>query len=384
VGGEYRVLVRKTQWRVSSITLHTYSDFDVQVKARDKRAVPDGPEKSYGVTFRYQDADNFYAFQVNPGSGRYRLLKREAGRETAMVPWTASPHINRGDAPNVVRVVALGPTLRFYVNGNLLHTAVERTFASGRIGLLAWNIDDPQGAEVYFDDFTAYDIPTAAYTPRPTPTSAPTPTPTLTPTPVPTARPTPTPVPLPAGTSKLVYQDDFENPASGWPVVRTRDFQSEYAGGEYRVLVKLQANQYWRAGAPFLGDFHAEVQARYKGGDQAKYYGMVFRFQDDENFYIFLVNPTSGTYILRKRERAAFSTLIGFTSSPSIQKGPVPNLLRVVARGATLQLYVNDTLVGHATDSTFATGRIGLAVWNDVDPDGAEVFFDNLRVFEVR
>ena len=58
--------------------------------------------------------------------------------------------------------------------------------------------------------------------------------------------------------------------------------------------------------------------------------------------------------------------------------------LRVVARGSNFQFYVDDGLITTVQDSSFRSGRVGVGVLNDADQDGAEMFFDNLRVFGIR
>jgi hypothetical protein len=373
VGGEYRVQVIPLNTFHRPVAPPSLSDFHAEVQARYEGA---DREKAYGLVFRYEDADNFYRFEVNPFTGKYRFLKRVHGVVTIVLAWTFSPAINRGDSPNLLTVVARSQLISLYANGISLSNITDSALNAGRIGPLTFNEDDPIGAIAYFDNLRLFEWDPLA--PMPTATPAPTPTPT----PVPTA--TPTPIPLPPGTTKLLYRDDFDDPASGWVVRTSGDYQVGYVGGEYRMLVKPLNSWVIRPAPPSFGDVHAEVQARYQSGDQAKYYGLVFRYEDSDNFYAFLVNPISGKYTLMMVLRGQQSNLISFTPSPSINKGPGTNLLRVVARGPNLELYVNNVLVGKITDSTFAAGRVGLIVWNDVDPNGAEVFFDNLRVFELK
>lgn len=110
----------------------------------------------------------------------------------------------------------------------------------------------------------------------------------------------------------------------------------------------------------------------------------MFRFQDEDNFYVFWVNPGSGNYRVDKFVRNDFTSLRGRGSSPLIPRGNDPMVLRVVARGNMLNFYVNDKPIDGFTDTSFKSGRVGFWVINEVATDGAEVFFDNLRVFGVR
>ena len=49
-----------------------------------------------------------------------------------------------------------------------------------------------------------------------------------------------------------------------------------------------------------------------------------------------------------------------------------------------LNFYVNDKPIYGFTDTSFKSGRVGFWMIIEVATDGAEVFFDNLRVFGVR
>ena len=147
-GGEYHIHIRATGWTAWSVAPPSiFSDFDVGVRARYEGATL---TKGYGLNFRYEDADNFYIFLIDPTSGDYTFQKQERGTWTAIIPWTPSPHIILGTTSNVLRVIARGSRIELYANGKLLDTAVDHTFTAGRIGLVVTSGDDPNGAEIVF------------------------------------------------------------------------------------------------------------------------------------------------------------------------------------------------------------------------------------------
>ena len=364
--GEYRVLVKPQDWYISTQLARTFTDFDAKVDARISVIEYD---KSYGLIFRREDSENFYVFMVNPTTGKYRLRKQENDRWSTIVRWTESRFINRGNATNEVRVVARGNVLELFINGKLVDSSRDFAFKSGNIALYALNGSDPGGAEFFFDNLEVYGAESEIL---PTPTPAPTPTPTL------------VPIPLPRGTSELLYREDFEDPTSGWGS-RIRDhYEKGYVQGEYRILVK-DLNLYVRAiGPPSFTDFDLRVQARYEGSQREKAYGVVFRYVDSDNHYIWWVNPVSGTFRLTKEVRDQRTTLIGWGSSPVIKHTAQPVELRVVAQGSRFKFYVNDELVASHSNSSLPSGRVGIVALNVVDRDGAEMIFDNLRVFGLR
>jgi len=96
------------------------------------------------------------------------------------------------------------------------------------------------------------------------------------------------------------------------------------------------------------------------------------------------VNPVAGTFRLTEEVRDQRTTLIGWRNSPSIKPSVQPMELRVVAQGSRFKFYVNDELVTSHTDASHGSGRVGIIALNVVDPDGAEMIFDNLRVFGLK
>lgn len=237
-------------------------------------------------------------------------------------------------------------------------------------------------------------LPTQTSTPNPVPTTAPalsetptsTPIPTLESSPTARSKPTTTPEPAPAQSPGLGFQDDFSDPKSGFPERSTQNEEYGYVGGEFRILIKKAPNRAaWATVSRSFCDLDLQVKARYQGPAIAKNYGLVFRYEDTDNFYNFRVDPILGKYNFRRRDRGAFSTaLVGWTPSPHINVGNKPNLLRVVARGPTIELYANSFLLHTLVNPTFTCGKIGLYGANEDDPGGAEIYFDDFEVRDLK
>ncbi len=78
--------------------------------------------------------DDGYFFQYAV-PGYYSVWKRVAGVSTALQNWTESSAINTGAAWNVLRVVANGPTFKFYINGTLVWSGADGSHSQGRVGM---------------------------------------------------------------------------------------------------------------------------------------------------------------------------------------------------------------------------------------------------------
>jgi hypothetical protein len=130
----------------------SYADLEVQVEAG--RAA--GDQGYYGVLCRIQDADNYYYFIIRPDS-YFAIGKFEDGSFSALTPggWTYHRAIRAGDAVNHLQAECAGNQLRLSANGELLGEVRDRTFESGRSGLIAAALDE-RGFQAVFDNFAIF------------------------------------------------------------------------------------------------------------------------------------------------------------------------------------------------------------------------------------
>ncbi len=116
--------------------------------------------------------------------------------------------------------------------------------------------------------------------------------------------------------------------------------------------------------------------------------GLVYRAPNpntEYSSYLFLVG-VDGSYIAYKittdKQGSHVGTLLS-GSSAAIHSGlNQTNLVSVVARGNTSYFYVNNQYVNKVTDSTFASGAIGV-VTNSGNNSGTEAAFCNVQVWQL-
>lgn len=154
--------------------------------------------------------------------------------------------------------------------------------------------------------------------------------------------------------------------------------------GRYHDLVKqATVMMQWNSGAGTFGDAQFDVDVRHEEGtDNLAAGGLVFRFADAENTYLFQVT-TSGYFRVAKWVADAWTTLVNWTASAVIRTGKAENHLTVLAEGTTLTFLINDQEVAEITDSSFATGFVGVAAQAFDDNVDVEESFDNLVVREL-
>ncbi len=197
---------------------------------------------------------------------------------------------------------------------------------------------------------------------------------------VPTFTPAPAaPQASPAPTEAPTFADDFDQPDSGWAQEIGDDYEMGYFEGQYRILVKKKNTVAWSTLGQSFTDFITVVEARQAGGPNNNGYGLIYRYQDKDNFYYFRISG-NGFYSAAKMVDGKWKKLVGWTKSPHINKGQGTNHLKLICRGRYMSFYVNGKHLFEWWDSTFAQGDIGLAA-GTYDEAGVMIYFDNLEVY---
>ncbi len=179
-----QIAVDAAQAGAFTILDQIFSDFDLVVQARQVAGPEDIEAPGFGVLFRHQDNNNFYAFMIS-GDGYYQVIRRRDGVDEELSDWAPSAAILRGQAINRIRVIGQGETFTFFVNDvqmplcltvwnplvpgecqvpatetggqatwsaeAVVNQLVDSSFPQGRIGVGARSFAEP-GIRVYFDN----------------------------------------------------------------------------------------------------------------------------------------------------------------------------------------------------------------------------------------
>ena len=131
-----------------------FSDFALEVEA----GLNNGSLAStYGLLFRMQGPEEFYRFAIT-GDGMYVLERHDPLGATVRFTddWHSSNVIKTGHgSTNVIKVVADGPRMSFYVNDALLEEVTDDSYRSGQIALSAGTFDSAE-TQVSFDNLSVY------------------------------------------------------------------------------------------------------------------------------------------------------------------------------------------------------------------------------------
>ena len=204
----------------------------------------------------------------------------------------------------------------------------------------------------------------------------------------------------------LLYAATFDDFNDEWEQYRGI-LESQIAEGMLKLTTEEVNRSFYSLAEPYFADFDLTIEARMTGGDAFNGYGVVFRLQDPDNYYQFLVSG-DGYYALFRKVDGSQTTLHEWKESSAIEQGfDANNRIRVIASGNKFHFYINDQQVdlcvpdfaagqtqstynaGGAcmgltvdtiVDNSLSDGRLGPSVYTFREYPGVEAAFDNIVV----
>ncbi len=175
----------------------------------------------------------------------------------------------------------------------------------------------------------------------------------------------------------VLLRESFDNAdASNFDAAEDDVSRYSFADGTYVIEVKGSEQLVWSiAGGPY-SDLQVEVDSTIASDADPAAAGLIFHYQDTDNFYLFSVD-NDGYYALEILEDNSWVTLIDWTQSDAIDRER--NTLRVETKGDEITLFVNGTRLESTNDAAFTSGDVGIAVTSFAD-SSATVAFDNLVI----
>lgn len=186
-------------------------------------------------------------------------------------------------------------------------------------------------------------------------------------------------VPL-AKSGDILFQDEFENNATGWDRVLNENGIMDYDQGSYRILVQQPTMNFWSTPEKNFRDVRVEADVIRLNGPDENRAGLICRYQNGD--YYFFIISNDGFYAIGKFI-GGNTILLGQTemqSSDFILTNST-NHLRADCIGNTLTFFVNFNQVASAQDADFPSGDVGLLAGSFSEP-GVDVSFDHFVVMQ--
>jgi hypothetical protein len=259
-------------------------------------------------------------------------------------------------------------------------------------GAFFWFKPDPQALIAQY-------FPSTTSTASSTPTRTPTPSATATETSTPTPNLTATAEILQVTESAIAFQSTATSVAGNWKIILADAFDSnknkwlneeaddEFAKVNYQVsdgkyIWDATAHQSFigwvRANTKAVDDFYLSVEVSQISGPSTADSGILFREDDNGNFYYFGINDRR-QYVLYKYS-GEWVKLIKNTTTDLIRPGE-PNRITIIAEGPQFMFFINDRYLASITDEHVTNGGVALAIEMAKENDEAVFEFDN---FELR
>lgn len=195
--------------------------------------------------------------------------------------------------------------------------------------------------------------------------------------------PAPNASPSAAPDRQVLFQDNFSDPNSGWPQASDGEKSADYSDdGRYLMRALTTQQDVWAHPGQNFENASVEVDATKESGPDNNGFGVVCRFQDNENFYYFMVS-SDGYQVIGKYEGGTNKYLSAEKMQPTdaINQGNETNRIRGDCNGSTLTLYANGQQIASISDTSFTSGDVGLIVGTFDDPN-VGILFDNFAVYQ--
>jgi len=180
---------------------------------------------------------------------------------------------------------------------------------------------------------------------------------------------------------EVILADDFSSPNFEWDVwKRTDNSTVAYYEDGLVFVINSPNTDYVSTVNSIYENTHMEVLAANLNGLMNNGFGLVCRYQDDDNYYAFLVSSDGYFGILRVLY-GGFTVLNSgkMQYSDIIKQGEAINHIRADCVGNQLTLYVNNNQLAQVEDDVFSEGLVGLTASSFEEP-GTAILFDNFLV----
>jgi hypothetical protein len=182
----------------------------------------------------------------------------------------------------------------------------------------------------------------------------------------------------------ILFIDDFNGEFDcGWATYNRGGGIASIENSSMQLTVSQPGQIWWTNPSRNFDDVVIRVEARQVSGPNDNAYGIICRYQNEENFYVFLISG-DGYYAIGKYqtgdENVVYLTENGqFQPSDAINTGIASNEMEVSCLGNELSLAVNGAPLVSVNDPTFVTGDIGLAA-STLQAATGVIEFDNVQV----
>lgn len=151
------------------------------------------------------------------------------------------------------------------------------------------------------------------------------------------------------------------------------------SSGVLRVRLEQPLQRAWAVAGQQIRNFDLELDLRALTPSQDVGYGLLYRYQDPDNYYLFAIGG-DGYYTVAVVQDGALTPLRAWGQWPHVRRGAAANRLRARCVGEVCSFYVNGEFTTQITHDAFLTGDLGF--WVQTFSDNAlDVVLQELRLW---
>lgn len=177
----------------------------------------------------------------------------------------------------------------------------------------------------------------------------------------------------------------FNSDDGQWSSDDDADITRSFGPGVYHIRNDAKQLISWGTYSGKAVDFYAEVDAYQVAGPTDNEYGLIFRHQDDDNYYVFAIS-SEGYYRLDKQVDNQWQTVVDWVKADGINTGEqAHNLLGLLVEGDQIAMLANGQVLTTTTDMASDApkgGGLALSVATH-DTGGVEIAFEDFSLWPI-
>ena len=174
------------------------------------------------------------------------------------------------------------------------------------------------------------------------------------------------------------FTDDFSNPESGWYTYADNEGRMDYNDGKFEIHVDVTETIFWSTPYFLFEDVILTVQAEVIQSSGDGDFGLICRYQDENNFYGMEISE-DGYACIWKFLNGEYFELTDWVYYDFLLDLEGPIQMKASCIGDNLSLRVMDKMLLQAVDSSFSEGDVGIAAGTYSNP-GNFVIFDDFSI----
>jgi uncharacterized delta-60 repeat protein len=196
-----------------------------------------------------------------------------------------------------------------------------------------------------------------------------------------------TPLPL---TTELTVSDSFDDKKYGWPVLQQwndngnlQDMQVQNGELDWNIDCVLNDGCYYLwvpSDIPAVSDFDLSVDVKRIPETTNGYAGIIFRYVDGSNYYMFSCNDADGSFLIWKVVDNSVTQVANWQTSGAIKSNQF-NRIGVEAVDSSFNFFINGIKVYSVEITGISSGMVGVAGGN-FSQGTISLVFDNLDLKE--